>query len=101
MYAFDTSKPGQLEYLVFEFGSALHAITGEGLGKSLLKSLFLPPSVRYICPCAFGFCSLVASVYFGHQSSLRQLTSDIFQRLDHIFAITIPSSVRRIPQGCI
>jgi hypothetical protein len=67
----------KLEYLVFEFGSEFRSITNR-------------PFVR---------CFSLLCVHFGHPSSLRQLSGEIFSGLFRINAITIPSRVKCVTGG--
>jgi hypothetical protein len=96
---FDRSEPGKLEYLVFESGTELDSIPFSAFSRCCLPSLFLPRSVRFIGETAFAYCNTIASVHFDRQSSLRQLSPELFSELHRIYTITIPSSIKRIYNG--
>jgi hypothetical protein len=45
---FPASRTGNLKYLVFEFGSELESISDSAFAFSSLRSLFFPPTLRFI-----------------------------------------------------
>jgi hypothetical protein len=95
---FDLNESNQLEYLVFECGSELQSISALGFALARLRSLFIPRTLRFICPWAFSRYTCIACIHFANRSALDQLGPWIFFGLSQICAITIPSSVRRIDE---
>jgi hypothetical protein len=90
------SQTSKLEYLIFESESELYSISDSTLARSRLRSLFLPPTLRFLETQAFSYCHSVACVHFGHRSSLSKFPALIFSGLNQIYTITIPSSVKCI-----
>jgi hypothetical protein len=87
-----------LESLVFEFGSELRSIE-LGCIKTWIVSLFLPRTLRFLGYNIYRDYSSITCVHFGRQSSIARLARNIFLGLYYLFAITIPSSVKRIDRN--
>jgi hypothetical protein len=71
----------ELEYLVFEFGSELQSISDWAFASSSFRSVLFPATVRFIGQSAFYNCSAVVFLNFARQSSLWQLSKDVFYSL--------------------